>query len=71
MVNLLTSNSYSYEIIDCSKYKKLSNEYLVCKANNIKTKTLSTGENIIKQTKGYQKKEWSEEIKKLENVINY
>jgi hypothetical protein len=31
----------------------------------IKDKTISTGQNIIKDTKDYQNKEWSEEKEKM------
>ena len=39
-------------------------ECFKCKGNMIKDKTISTGQNIIKDTKDYQNKEWSEEKKK-------
>jgi len=75
IVNLLAINVHSEEIIDCSKYKKLSKLYIECKANAIKKKTLSFGKNIVKDTKDYQKKEWSDEKKKLKKakkkVLNY
>tara|TARA_B100000965_G_scaffold245808_1_gene206285 strand:- start:461 stop:715 length:255 start_codon:yes stop_codon:yes gene_type:complete len=66
--NLLNINVYSEEIIDCSQYNKLSKIYLECKANNLKKKTLSIGKNVIEDTKNYQKKEWSDEKKKLEKA---
>ena len=50
---------------DCSEFKKFSMEYLKCKGNTIKEKTMSAGQNIIKDTKDYQNKEWSEEKDKL------
>ena len=40
-------------------------EFLKCKGNLVKEKTVSTGKNIIKDTKDYQNKEWSEEKKKI------
>ena len=49
-------------------------EYLKCKGNTIKEKTISAGQNIIKDTKDYQNKEWSEEKDKLlktkEKILN-
>ena len=66
--NLLKINVHSEEIIDCSKYNKLSKIYLECKANYIKKKTLSIGKNVVEDTKNYQKKEWSDEKKKLEKA---
>ena len=66
--NLLNINVYSEEIIDCSLYSKLSKTYLECKTNNLKKKTLSMGKNVIEDTKNYQKKEWSDEKKKLEKA---
>jgi len=38
IINLLEINVHSEEIIDCSKYTKLSKLYIECKANNIKKK---------------------------------
>ena len=42
--------------------------YLKCKGNLIKDKTISTGKNIIEDTKKYQSEEWSEEKKKIEKA---
>ena len=50
---------------DCKKFKKFSVEYVKCKGNIVKDKTISAGQNIIKDTKDYQNKEWSEEKDKL------
>ncbi len=50
---------------DCKELKKYSIEYIKCKGNNLKDKTVTTGKNIIKDTKDYQKKEWSKEKDKL------
>ena len=74
ILNLLKMNVHSEEIIDCSKYNKLSKIYLECKTNYIKKKTLSIGKNVVEDTKNYQKKEWSDEKEKLkkmkEKVLN-
>ena len=59
--------AYSNEM-DCNKFKKFSANYMMCKTNLIKNKTISAGKNIIEDTKNYQKKEWSEEKKKLNRV---
>ena len=53
---------------DCNELKKLSLEYLKCKGKIVKDKTITKGENIIKETKDYQDKEWSKEKEKLEKV---
>ena len=50
---------------DCKKFKKFSIEYVKCKGNIVKDKTISAGQNIIKDTKDYQNKEWSEEKSKM------
>ena len=50
---------------DCKEFKKFSVEYFKCKGNIAKDKTISAGKSIIKDTKDYQNKEWSEEKKKL------
>ena len=39
-----------------------------CKANIIKNKTISGGKNFIDDTKNFQKKEWSDEKSKLNNL---
>ena len=50
---------------DCKEFKKFSVEYFKCKGNIVKDKTISVGQNIIKGTKDYQNKEWSEEEDKI------
>tara|TARA_B100001250_G_scaffold196715_1_gene168983 strand:- start:211 stop:465 length:255 start_codon:yes stop_codon:yes gene_type:complete len=67
-VVFFTSNSFSNEVIDCSGYSKFSKDYLKCKTENFKKKTISAGKKIVKDTKNYQKNEWSEEKKKLKNA---
>ena len=59
--------SYSNEN-DCSQFKKLSVDYVKCKSNAIKNKTLSVGKDIVEDTKNYQKKEWSAEKEKLDEI---
>ena len=70
----LNIDSISFaEKTDCKKFKKFSAEYFKCKGNLIKDKTISAGQNIIKDTKNYQKTEWSKEKKKMlekKNKIN-
>tara|TARA_B100001142_G_scaffold151122_1_gene151780 strand:+ start:1563 stop:1781 length:219 start_codon:yes stop_codon:yes gene_type:complete len=51
------SLSLSNEIEDCSAYSKLSPKFLKCKTGN-----------FITDTKNYQKKEWSEEKKKVNKL---
>tara|TARA_B100000900_G_C20417787_1_gene649632 strand:+ start:417 stop:689 length:273 start_codon:yes stop_codon:yes gene_type:complete len=66
---LLNIGSISFaNSVDCKEFKKLSVDYFNCKANKIKDKTISSGQNIIKDTKNYQKKEWSKEKKKMKKV---
>ena len=36
---------------DCKEFKKFYVEYIKCKGNNLKDKTITTGKNIIKDTK--------------------
>ena len=63
---IISQNTFSLAAQnDCAEFKKFSIEYLKCKGNTIKEKTISTGQNIIKDTKDYQNKEWSEEKDKL------
>ena len=45
---LLISNSYSKEIIDCSKFTKLSKKYLECKSKNLRS-TLDVGQEKAKK----------------------
>ncbi len=68
---IINFNSYGFtDSKDCKEFKKFSVEYLKCKGNIIKDKTISTGQNIIKDTKDYQNKEWSEEKEKLDKAKN-
>ena len=52
----ITSSSSS-ELEDCSIYSKLSSMFYKCKSNN-----------FVKDTKNYQKKEWSEEKNKINKI---
>ena len=58
---------YSNEL-NCDEHKKFSVNYMKCKANLIKDKTVSTGKNFINDTKNFQNKEWSDEKSKLNNL---
>tara|TARA_Y100000590_G_scaffold382876_1_gene453170 strand:- start:290 stop:562 length:273 start_codon:yes stop_codon:yes gene_type:complete len=68
LVNLLTLNSFSAEIMDCSKYSKLSTEYYKCKTNNLIKDAKNYTNNLIENTKNYQDKKWSEEKSKLDTA---
>ena len=58
MFVLLNSTiSLSSELEDCSIYSKLSPQFYKCKSNN-----------FVKETKNYQKKEWSEEKNKMNKI---
>ena len=66
---LLSLNTYSFSNeLNCDEFKKLSVNYMKCKANLIKDKTVSAGKNFIDDTKNYQNKEWSNEKTKLNNL---
>ena len=66
---LFCFNNYSFSNeSNCNEFKKFSVNYMKCKANLIKDKTLSTGKNFIDDTKNYQNKEWSDEKRKLKNL---
>ena len=65
----LNFNTYSFSNeVDCDQFKKLTINYMSCKANLIKNKTVSVGKNFVEDTKSYQKKEWSKEKEKLKNL---
>ena len=65
----LNFNTYSFSNeVNCDEFKKFSISYMSCKANLIKNKTVSVGQNFVEDTKSYQKKEWSKEKKKLKNL---
>ena len=68
LINILTLNSFSVEIKDCSKFSKLSAEYYKCKTNSLIKETKNYTDNFIKDTKSYQDKEWSEEKSKLDDA---
>ena len=68
MIFLFVINIHSAGLADnthCKDFKKFSVEYFKCKGNLVKEKTISAGQNIIKDTKDYQNKEWSEEKEKM------
>ena len=66
---ILNINSYSLaNNNNCKEFKKFSVEYFKCKGNIVKDKTISAGQNIIKDTKVYKNKEWSEGKKKINNT---
>ena len=49
----------------CDEFKKFSMDYMKCKANSLKNKSISAGKNFAGDTKEFQKKTWSEDKKKL------
>ena len=61
------SNSLS-DNQNCKKLNKFSIEYLKCKGKLVKDKTITAGENIIKDTKEFQDKEWTKEKEKINNA---
>ena len=58
------NNLASSEELKCEELKKFSMEYMKCKANQLKNKSISTGKNFVDDTKEFQKKTWSEDKKK-------
>ena len=48
----------------CEELKKLSIEYMKCKGNLLKNKSISAGKDFVEDTKEFKKKTWSEEKKK-------
>ena len=48
----------------CDEFKKFSMDYMKCKANSLKNKSISAGKNFAGDTKEFQKKTWSEDKKK-------
>ena len=66
---VLGFNKYSFSIeINCDEFSKFSTEFLKCKANILKNKTITTGQNFVEDIKDYQKKEWSEEKEKVNKL---
>ena len=71
LIIVILCNFKSNAIADeklCDEFKKFSEDYFKCKGNIIKEKTISTGQNIIQDTKDYQNKEWSKEKKKIDKA---
>ena len=63
---LINTNNISFaDENNCKKLKKFSVEYVKCKANLAKDKTISASKNFISETKEFQKKEWSKEKDKI------
>ena len=66
---IINTNSIGFtNAKNCKEFKKFSVEYLKCKGNIVKDKTISAGQNIIKDTKDYQNKKWSEEKNKIDKA---
>ena len=66
MVLISTLPLKAAEKKDCSKYSKLSKEFMSCKSNNIKSgikNNLTGSNNPIDKIIKYQKKAWSEATK--------
>ena len=50
-------NKFAYSnVIDCNEFKKFSVNYMKCKANSMKNKTISAGKNLIEDKTDNQKK---------------
>ena len=64
---ILNNFSYSNET-NCNEFKKFSINFMKCKSNKIKNKSVSFGKNLIEDTKDYQKKEWNEEKENIEKI---
>ena len=57
-------NNFAHsEDLDCGDFKKFSVNYMKCKANLVKNKTISVSKDFVEDTKDYQSKEWSREKK--------
>ena len=66
---VLGFNKFSYgNEVNCSEFDKFSTEFVKCKANIIKNKTITTGQNFVEDIKDYQKNEWSEEKEKINKL---
>ena len=58
----LSFNTHSFSSeSDCNEFKKLSVNYIKCKASSVKKKAISKTKNFVDDTKSFQKKEWSKE----------
>ncbi len=64
------TQSFSNET-DCNEFKKLSVNYIKCKANSVKKKAISKTKNFVEDTKSFQKKEWSKQKIKQYNIKIY
>ena len=53
---------------NCNEFKKLSLNFMKCKASNSKNKVISAGKGFVEDTKNFQTKEWSDEKKKIDDV---
>ena len=54
--------------LGCDQFKKFSLDFMKCKANTVKNKTLSAGKSFVEDTKNFQDKEWTEEKKKIDKI---
>ena len=63
----LSNFSYSSEV-DCDKFKKFSINFMKCKGNLVKDKTISAGKIFVEDTMDYQKEGWSDKKDKLNEI---
>ena len=69
LIIILGINKFAYSNeINCNEFDKFSSEFLKCKANIIKNKAVTAGQNFVEDTKEYQKKEWSKEKGKIDKL---
>ena len=61
------SNAYA-ENINCNNFKKTTSDYLKCKANILKQKTISSANKMANETKNYQDKEWDKGKKQINKI---
>ena len=68
LIFLLTLSNAHAEEVSCNNFKKSTIDYLKCKSNDLKKKTISSTTKMINETKTYQDKEWKKEKKKINKV---
>ena len=66
---ILGLNNFAYtNDVNCDEFKKFSINYMKCKTNLIKDKTITAGQNFVKDTKEYQSEEWLKEKEKINKI---
>ena len=69
MIFIFSLNNHAIsDETDCDDFKKYSSEYFSCRTAIIKNKAIAFGNDFLKNTKEYQKKNYKDSKQQIENT---